>query len=89
MESKSKKQERKIMPTEMIVLGSTSYHYWRFWVSDILKDTNAKFKKDEKSWNGAISTSKDNYEKANKLLNEYKLHNPEVKNLWWRHTAAL
>ena len=83
MESKSKKQEKKTMPTEMTVLCSTSYHYWRFWVSDILKGTNAKFKKNEKSWEGSISVPKDNYEKANKLLNDYKLNNTELKDLWW------
>lgn len=83
MESKSKKQEKKIVPTEMVLLCNTSYHYWRFWVSDILKGTNAKFKKNEKGWEGSISVSKDNYEKANKQLRDYKLNNTEVKELWW------
>ncbi len=84
MESQLKKQEKKeVLSTEIVLLCRCSYHYWRFWVSDILRDTTAKFKRDEKGWDGNILVSKNELEKANNQLNSYKLNNPEIKDLWW------
>lgn len=83
VKKKPEQIKKEVKTTEMVVLCKTSYHYWRNWLKEILKDTGAKFNKDEKGWKGSISITKTDIDKAKKLLTDYKTKNPETKELWW------
>ena len=78
---KPEQAKKEVKTTEMIVLCKTSYHYYRNWLRELLKDAEPKFVKDEKGWKGSITVAKADVEKAKKLLADYKTKNPETKEL--------
>lgn len=67
----------------IFILCKTSYHYWRFGVSDILRDTGAKFKKDERGRSGIILVGWRELDNSRKILLDYKLQNLDTKEMWW------
>lgn len=65
----------------MVALAKCSYHYWRGWNKDILRNggiLSAKFKKEETGYNGLISVSSAELVKAKNVLNKYTKDNPET-----------
>ena len=71
---------------EMVNVFKTSYHYYRNWVKEILKDgkvNDFKFVKDKIGWKGSISVPKKNEEAIKKVLSDYKTKNPDIVPLWW------
>ncbi len=84
-----KKKEQKVIESpKMVNLFKTSYHYYRNFVKEILKDAKVngfRFVKDGKmgGWKGFISIPSTETEKAKKVLAEFKTKNPDTIDLWW------
>ena len=89
----SKKKEQKAAPqvetttkAEWVNVFKTTYYFWRFWVKQILIDGKIKkyrFVKDEVGYTGKIAIDKPEVETAKKVLAEYKIKNPDTKDMWW------
>lgn len=69
--------------TQKVILCKTSYHYWRFWISELLQGTGAKFKKAQCGWQGTIIVDWHELDNARKLLLNFKENNPDTKEMWW------
>lgn len=69
--------------TQKVILCKTNYHYWRFWISELLQDTGAKFKKDTTGWKGIILVDWHELDSARKLLLDFKQQNPDIIDMWW------
>ena len=72
--------------SERVKLVGISYHYFRSWIKHTLRSggvQTAKFIKNEADWNGYISIPANDKEAALKILDKYRVENPETKELWW------
>lgn len=89
----SKKKEQKAAPqpqtptkAEWVNVFKTTYYFWRFWVKQILvkgKIKKYRFVKDEVGYKGHIAIDKSEVEAAHKVLADYKIKNPDTKDMWW------
>lgn len=71
---------------ELVVIGKTTYHYFRNWVKDILRDGKVegfRFVKDEVGFNGTLQVDKKHEDKAKKVLATYREKNLDVVEMWW------
>jgi len=90
-EAKPKKAGKKLAinsnaGSERVTLVGTSYHYFRNWLKNTLRSGEihtAKFIKNEADWNGCISIPENDKDAALKILEQYRVENPETKELWW------
>jgi hypothetical protein len=90
-ESKPKKAGKKpainsTAGSERVKLVGISYHYFRSWIKQTLRSggvQTAKFVKNEADWNGYISIPANDKDAALKILEQYRVDNPETKELWW------
>lgn len=69
--------------TQKVILCKTSYHYWRFGISELLQGTGAKFKKAQSGWQRIIIIDWHELDIARKLLINFKENNPDTKEMWW------
>ncbi len=90
-EAKTKKAGKKpainsTAASERVKLVGISYHYFRSWIKQTLRSggiQTAKFIKNEADWNGYISIPANDKEAALKILEQYRVENPDTKDLWW------
>lgn len=84
---KKDKRNKKPSKSDAVKLVGTSYHYFRGWLKQHLKDNNIKgfrFIKDDVGWQGRITIPSDGFNEAMKALNDFKASQPEgTKDLFW------
>jgi len=86
----SKKKGDAAGTIKRVKLVGTSYHYFRNILKYLLRENeiqSAKFVKDAVGWHGYISIAESDKEQALKVFAQYRIDNPDTKELWWDVSA--